>query len=112
MTGDSLKLDDLKWRHGLTPPTQNVRNVRHKVDPVVDKQKVHQVELILKSIIETGFADNCKEELMEFDDNGLLVKITPGIPERKRAMNTVDEMMEFKGGAVAESGNQSFYNDE
>jgi hypothetical protein len=43
------------------------------------------VELILKSIIETGFADNCIEELLEFDAEGVLVKTTPGIPpERKR----------------------------
>ncbi len=64
---EPLKLDDLKWRHGLSPAAQNIRNVRHKVDPIVDKEKVHLVETVLKSIIDTGFADNCKEELLEFD---------------------------------------------
>ena len=107
-TGEPLRLDDLKWRHGLTPPTTNVRNVRHKVEPIVDKQKVHQVELILKSIIETGFADNCIEELLEFDADGKLVKTTPGIPpDRKRQeKDAVDEVMRYKNGSsVAISGN-------
>lgn len=71
--GTPLDLRELKWRHGLTPATQNVRNVRHKVDPIVDIQKVQQVEAVLKSIIETGFADNCEEELLEFDKEGKLV---------------------------------------
>jgi hypothetical protein len=57
----------------LSPAAQNIRNVRHKVDPIVDRNKVHLVEKVLKSIIETGFADNCKEELLEFDKNGILV---------------------------------------
>lgn len=83
-TGEPLKLDDLKWRHGLSPAAQNIRNVRHKVDPVVDKQKVHLVETVLKSIIETGFADNCKEELLEFDKDGILVSRKPGVTDRAR----------------------------
>ena len=57
----------------MSPAAQNIRNVRHKVDPIVDRNKVHLVEKVLKSIIETGFADNCKEELLEFDKNGILV---------------------------------------
>jgi TATA-binding protein-associated factor Taf7 len=72
----------LKWRHGLSPPAFNIRNVRHKIDPVVDKQKVHEVEMILKDLIETGFAKNCDEELIEFDDQGKLVNVVKGILER------------------------------
>lgn len=74
-------LPDMKYRHGLSPAARNVRNVRHKVDPVVDKQSVHKVELILRSLIETGFAENCDEELLEFDEDGNLVKTTKGITE-------------------------------
>ena len=76
-----LKLDDLKFRHGLSPGAQNIRNVRHKVEPIVDVDKVHQVEMILKSLIETGFADNCDEELLEFDEEGKLVNTIPGVTE-------------------------------
>ena len=57
----------------MAPAAQNVRNLRHKVDPIVDKKKVAQVEQVLKSIIETGFADNCEEELLEFDKAGALI---------------------------------------
>ena len=31
-----LILNDLRFRHGLAPGAQNIRNVRHKVDPIVD----------------------------------------------------------------------------
>ena len=74
-----LLLNDLKFRHGLSPGAHNVRNVRHKLDPVVDPNKVHEVEIILKNLIETGFADNCDEELLEFDEDGNLVKVTKGV---------------------------------
>lgn len=80
--GEPLQLQNLRWRHGLSPATYNVRNVRHKLDPVVDKQKVHLVETVLKSIIDTGFADNCKEELLEFDNEGKLVSRKAGVQER------------------------------
>jgi hypothetical protein len=53
--------------------------VRHKLDPIVDPNKVHEVEIILKNLIETGFADNCDEELLEFDEDGALVKVTKGV---------------------------------
>ena len=56
-----------------------MRNVRHKVDPIVNKDKVHEVEIILKNLIETGFADNCDEELLEFDEDGVLVRVTKGV---------------------------------
>jgi len=76
-----LVLNDLKWRHGLSPAAMNVRNVRHKIDPIVDKSKVHEVEMILKNLIETGFAKNCDEELLEFDDQGILVNVIKGVTE-------------------------------
>ena len=77
--------DILKFRHGLSPGAHNVKNVRHKTEPIVDPNKVHEVEVILKNLIETGFADNCDEELMEFDEEGALVKITKGVtPETQR----------------------------
>jgi len=71
----------LKFRHGLSPGAQNIRNMRHKLDPIVDKEKVHQVEMVLKNLIETGFADNCDEELLEFDEDGNLVRVTKGVNE-------------------------------
>ena len=50
----------------------------------MDVDKVHQVEMILKSLIETGFADNCDEELLEFDEEGKLVNTIPGVTEDQR----------------------------
>lgn len=55
--------------------------MRHKVDPVVDRSKVHEVEQILKDLIETGFANNCDEELLEFDEDGQLVNVIKGVSE-------------------------------
>ena len=77
-------LPDLKYRHGLSPASKNIRNVRHKVDPIVDKKIVHKVEKILRSLIETGFAENCDEELLEFDEDGNLVRTVKGITEEQR----------------------------
>ena len=92
-----LILDDLKFRHGLSPGAQNIRNVRHKVDSLVDVDKVHQVEMILKSLIETGFADNCDEELLEFNEEGILVKTTPGVTEDQR-QTQADAVFAYKDG--------------
>eukprot|EP00351_Strombidinopsis_sp_SopsisLIS2011_P006035 CAMPEP_0116874734 /NCGR_PEP_ID=MMETSP0463-20121206/6289_1 /TAXON_ID=181622 /ORGANISM="Strombidinopsis sp, Strain SopsisLIS2011" /LENGTH=127 /DNA_ID=CAMNT_0004518861 /DNA_START=446 /DNA_END=829 /DNA_ORIENTATION=- len=79
-----LLLDDLKYRHGLSPAATNVRNIRHKRDPKVDTTQVHEVEKILKDLIEYGFADNCEEELMEFDEDGNLVKVTKGVQDKDK----------------------------
>ena len=68
----------------MSPAAKNIRNVRHKVDPICDKKTVHQVEVILKSLIETGFAENCDEQLLEFDENGELVEVIKGITEEQR----------------------------
>lgn len=83
-TSQPLDLTDLRYRHGLAPAAKNIRNVRHKVDPICDKKTVHKVEKILRSLIETGFAENCDEELLEFDEDGKLVKVTKGITEEQR----------------------------
>ena len=91
-----LMLNDLKWRHGLAPGAHNVRNVRHKVDQVVDPRKVHEVEVILKNLIETGFADNCDEELLEFNDEGKLVKVTKGVTPENQRQQQVDLVMAYK----------------
>lgn len=40
------------------------------------------METVLKSIIDTGFADNCKEELLEFDQEGNLISRKPGVTSR------------------------------
>eukprot|EP00352_Strombidinopsis_acuminata_P006571 CAMPEP_0176373468 /NCGR_PEP_ID=MMETSP0126-20121128/26057_1 /TAXON_ID=141414 ORGANISM="Strombidinopsis acuminatum, Strain SPMC142" /NCGR_SAMPLE_ID=MMETSP0126 /ASSEMBLY_ACC=CAM_ASM_000229 /LENGTH=124 /DNA_ID=CAMNT_0017733613 /DNA_START=425 /DNA_END=799 /DNA_ORIENTATION=- len=80
-----LKLDDLKYRHGLSPAATNVRNIRHKRDPKVDTTKVHEVEKILKDLIEYGFADNCEEELLEFDEDGELANVTKGVQEKDKS---------------------------
>lgn len=63
--------------------------------------------MVLKSIIETGFADNCIEELLEFDENGVLVKTTPGIPERRlNEINAASDVFKYKdNSSVAMSGN-------
>lgn len=81
----------------MSPAAYNIRNVRHKVDPVVDKKKVAQVEAILKNLIETGFADNCDEELLEFDEDGKLVNVIQGVTEEMRqAQQAADEVFAFK----------------
>lgn len=36
-----LDLTDIRYRHGLSPAAKNIRNIRHKVDPIVDKKTVH-----------------------------------------------------------------------
>ena len=79
-----LDLTDLRYRNGISPAAKNIRNVRHKVDPIVDKKTVHRVEQILRSLIETGFADNCDEELLEFDEDGKLVRTVRGITDEMR----------------------------
>jgi len=57
---------------------------------------VHLVEAVLKSIIETGFADNCKEELLEFDKSGALISRKPGVTDRVRdAASNQDENFSF-----------------
>ena len=64
--------------------------------PIVDKQMVHQVEMVLKDLIETGFADNCDEELLHFDEDGKLVKIEKGASEVP-GNAYMDEVMTYKG---------------
>lgn len=44
--------EHLRLRHGLAPPTKNVRNVRYKKEPSEDPAEVHAVEKILKDIID------------------------------------------------------------
>ena len=66
------------------------------MDPVVDARKVHEVEVILKNLIETGFADNCDEELLEFDDDGALVKVTKGITPENQRSQQVEEVFAYK----------------
>ena len=116
-----LDLSDLRYRNGLSPAAKNIRNVRHKVDPIVDKKTVHQVEKVLRSLIETGFAENCDEELLEFDDEGNLLKVTKGITDEQRAKQNVDSVLAYKNGINSiyddidqddESVSQSKYNDQ
>jgi len=76
-----LLLTDLRYRNGISPAAKNIRNVRHKVDPIVDKKTVHRVEKILRSLIETGFAENCDEQLLEFDEEGNLTRAIRGVTE-------------------------------
>jgi hypothetical protein len=45
---------------------------------------VQEVELVLKSLIETGFAGNCDEELLEFDESGQIIKVTKGMSDQAR----------------------------
>ena len=83
----------------MSPAAKNIRNVRHKVDPIVDKKTVHQVEVVLRSLIETGFAENCDEELLEFDEDGNLVKVTKGITDEMRMQQQADAVFAYKDGA-------------
>lgn len=71
---------------------------------------MHLVETVLKSIIETGFADNCKEELLEFDKDGVLVSRKPGVTDRAReAYQANDDKYSFP---ISQSGNPSLYNED
>ena len=87
--GERLVLNDLKFRHGLAPGGKNIVNVRHKIEPHVDPQKVMEVEEILKSLIETGFAGNCDEELLEFDENGKIKNVVEGLTSQRGFLNHI-----------------------
>jgi hypothetical protein len=65
---------------------------------------------VLKSIIETGFADNCKEELLVFDKNGKLEARKPGVISRNR--DEASNLGENYSYSVPQSGNPSLYNDD
>lgn len=80
----NISLDFYKYRHGLAPPSKNIRNIRYKKEPNEDSNEVHAVETILKDIIDYGFADNVEEELLEFNEKGELVKCTKGAKEKRR----------------------------
>lgn len=75
---------ELKLRSGLVPVTKNVRNARFKKESHEDPVLVHDVERILKDIIDYGFADNVEEELMEFDEEGKLVRVVKGAKDKKK----------------------------
>ena len=85
-----LHLPDLKWRHGLTPGARNVTNVRHRIEPKYNKDEVAEVETILKSLIESGFAPNCDEELLSFDDDGKLQNIQQGKNENAAGYSEIN----------------------
>lgn len=68
---------------------------------------MHLVETVLKSIIDTGFADNCKEELLEFDNEGKLVARKAGVQER--GIRGVDPDASYP---ISQSGNPSVYHDD
>ena len=94
-------MSNLRWRHGLAKPAENIRNIRHKLDPKVDQNKVQLVEAVLKDLIETGFADNCDEELLEFDEDGNLKNRIQGLTSEMRqnaenGQNAGDEIMNYK----------------
>lgn len=79
-----MPMPDLKWRHGLSPGAKNVTNVRHKIEPTVDSKQVQKVEIILKNLIETGFAENCDEELLIFDENGKITETLKGMTDQQQ----------------------------
>ena len=41
--------------------------------------------MILKNLIETGFAENCDEELLEFNEDGKLINVVKGVTDDVRA---------------------------
>jgi hypothetical protein len=65
------------------------------------------VETVLKSIIDTGFADNCKEELLEFDNDGKLVSRKAGVQER--GFKGLDPDVSYP---ISQSGAASVYHDD
>jgi hypothetical protein len=69
---------------------------------------VHVVETVLKSIIDTGFADNCKEELLEFDTDGKLISRKAGVQERGARGGDPDLSYPISQSG----GNPSAYNDD
>lgn len=86
--------DMMKYRHGLAPPTKNIRNIRFKKEPNEDPNEVHAVEKILKDIIDVsirlnetvqyGFADNVEEELLKFGPEGELKERIQGAKDKKQ----------------------------
>lgn len=68
----------LKFRHGISPVARNIRNIRYKVKPTFDIEKVQRVEGILKDLIDYSFADHVQEQILSFDEEGQLMKIEEG----------------------------------
>jgi len=68
----------LLFRHGISPITKNVRNIRYTKKLKFDFEKVKVVESVLKDMIEYGFSEHVDEELLHFDDDGNLSKIEDG----------------------------------
>jgi len=68
----------LKFRHGISPVAKNIRNIRYKVKPTFDIDKVNRVEGILKDLIDYSFADHVQEQILSFDEEGQLMKIEEG----------------------------------
>ena len=58
---------------------------------------MQRVERTLKDLIEFGFAENVEEELLEFDEQGNLVKVTAG--GRTRDGIAVSDIAGSIGGA-------------
>lgn len=47
----------LRWRNGISPVAENVRNLRYKQKPRFDTNEVYKVERVLKDLIDRGFSD-------------------------------------------------------
>ncbi len=62
-------------------------NTRFKKKPNFDIEKVKKVEGILKSMIDYGFFDHVTERLLEFDEEGVLKKVTEANNEKKEPAN-------------------------
>ena len=67
--------DEFISKHGITPPTFDIREKRFKKENRFRKEDVTKVENQLKDIIESGFADNVVEELLIFNDKGELKEV-------------------------------------
>ena len=59
--------ETLKFRHGISPVTYNIRSIRYKRKPDFDKEQVGKVESILKDLIDFGFAKHVEEQLLRFN---------------------------------------------
>lgn len=96
----------LKFRHGISPVSKNVINIRYKKKPNFDKDLVRRVENVLKDLIDFGFSDHVIERLLEFDEEGALRNVIEGNSSTDRKTN------DFKSFLGQEAADGDYINDD
>jgi hypothetical protein len=79
---------------------KNVRNIRYKKKPKFDVEQVKKIETILKDLIDYGFADHVDEQLLEFDEKGILRNVVDGKITDKKEKGFGINQMSFDGQEV------------